>query len=66
MTRLFHPFLALIASSTEPSDLPEECFLDVELGAKDVLKQFLPKGKQAGIEGYRALRDELGRRPVGN
>ena len=47
----------------EPPDLPEGCFLDVELDAKDVLKQFLPKGKQAGIEGYRALRDELGRRP---
>ncbi|MDG2130856.1 MAG: DEAD/DEAH box helicase family protein [Fuerstiella sp.] len=47
----------------EPPDLPEGCLLDVELDAKDVLKQFLPKGKQAGVEGYGALRDELGRRP---
>lgn len=47
----------------EPPDLPKGCLLDVELDAKDVLKQFLPKGKQAGIEGYRVLRDELGRRP---
>jgi superfamily II DNA or RNA helicase/diadenosine tetraphosphate (Ap4A) HIT family hydrolase/HKD family nuclease/phage repressor protein C with HTH and peptisase S24 domain len=47
-----------------PPELPEGCQLDVELEAKDVLKQFLPKGKAAGIEGYRALRDELGRRPA--
>lgn len=47
----------------EPPDLPEGCLLDVELDAKDVLRQFLPKGKQAGIEGYRAVRDELGRPP---
>jgi SOS-response transcriptional repressor LexA len=48
----------------EPPDLPEGCLLDVELDARDVLKEFLPKGKQAGIEGYRAIRDELGRRPT--
>ena len=48
----------------DPPDLPEGCLLDVELEARDVLKQFLPKGKQAGIEGYRAIRDELGRRPT--
>ncbi|MEW4530638.1 DEAD/DEAH box helicase family protein [Maioricimonas sp. JC845] len=47
-----------------PPDLPEGCLLDVELDARDLLKQFLPKGKSAGIEGYRALRDELGRRPT--
>lgn len=48
----------------EPPDLPEGCMLDVELDAKDLLKQFLPKGKSAGIEGYRAIRDDLGRRPL--
>ncbi|EMI22085.1 type III restriction protein res subunit [Rhodopirellula maiorica SM1] len=45
-------------------DLPEGCLLDVELDAKDMLKKFLPKGKSAAIEGYRAIRDELGRRPT--
>ncbi len=45
------------------ADLPEGCLLDVELDAKDMLKKFLPKGKTASIEGYRAIRDELGRRP---
>ena len=29
-----------------------------------MLRQFLPQGRNAGIEGYRALRDELGRRPT--
>lgn len=48
----------------DPPDLPEGCLLTVELEARDVLRQFLPKGKQAGIEGYRAIRDELGRRPT--
>lgn len=46
------------------ADLPEGCLLDVELDAKDMLKKFLPKGKAASIEGYRAIRDELGRRPT--
>ena len=45
-------------------ELPVGCLLDVELAAKDMLKQFLPQGRNAGIEGYRALRDELGRRPT--
>ncbi len=45
-------------------DLPKGCLLDVELDAKDMLRQFLPQGRNAGIEGYRALRDELGRRPT--
>lgn len=44
--------------------LPEGCLLDVELAAKDMLRQFLPQGRNAGIEGYRGLRDELGRRPT--
>lgn len=48
----------------EPPDLPDGCMLDVELDAKDLLKQFLPKGKASGIEGYRAIRDDLGRRPL--
>jgi superfamily II DNA or RNA helicase/diadenosine tetraphosphate (Ap4A) HIT family hydrolase/SOS-response transcriptional repressor LexA len=45
-------------------DLPDGCLMDVELDAKDMLRQFLPQGRNAGIEGYRALRDELGRRPA--
>ena len=45
-------------------ELPQGCLLDVELAAKDMLGQFLPQGRNAGIEGYRALRDELGRRPT--
>ncbi len=48
----------------KPVDLPEGCLLDVELDAKDMLKKFLPKGKTASIEGYRAIRDELGRGPT--
>ncbi len=44
--------------------LPEGCLLDVELDAMDMLKEFLPKGRNAAIEGYRAIRDELGRRPT--
>ncbi|MCX8510512.1 MAG: DEAD/DEAH box helicase, partial [Chthoniobacteraceae bacterium] len=45
------------------ADLPEGCFLDVELEAKDLLRRLLPSGPAAALEGYRALRDELGRRP---
>ncbi len=48
----------------KPADLPAGCLLDVEVDAKDMLKQFLPKGRNAGIEGYRAIRDDLGRRPT--
>ena len=48
----------------KPANLPEGCLLDVEVDAKDMLKQFLPKGRNAGIEGYRAIRDDLGRRPT--
>lgn len=48
----------------EPPELPEGCLLDVELEARDVLREFLPRGAQAGIEAYRAMRDELGRRPA--
>jgi superfamily II DNA or RNA helicase/diadenosine tetraphosphate (Ap4A) HIT family hydrolase len=45
-------------------ELPIGCLLDVELAAQDVLKQFIPTGSQAGLEAYRAMRDELGRRPT--
>ncbi len=48
----------------KPADLPAGCLLDVEVDAKDMLKQFLPTGRNAGIEGYRAIRDDLGRRPT--
>ncbi len=44
-------------------ELPPGCLLDIELAAQDLLKQFIPSGSKAGIEAYRALRDELGRRP---
>lgn len=46
------------------ADLPEGCLLDVEVEAKDMLRQFLPRGRDAVIEGYRAFRDEMGRRPT--
>ena len=45
-------------------DLPDGCLLDVEIDAKDILRQFLPQGRNAAIEGYRAIRDDLGRRPT--
>ncbi len=44
-------------------ELPPGCLLDVELEARDVLAQFIPVGSQAGLETYRVLRDEMGRRP---
>jgi superfamily II DNA or RNA helicase/phage repressor protein C with HTH and peptisase S24 domain len=47
-----------------PPQLPEGCLLDVELAACDLLKEFIPKGAKAGIEAYRAIRDEMGRRPT--
>ena len=49
--------------SGKPPILPAGCLLDVEIDVQDVLRQFLPQGRTAGIEGYRALRDDLGRRP---
>lgn len=45
-------------------DLPEGCLLDVEVEAKDLIRQFLPTGASQAIEAYRAIRDELGRRPT--
>lgn len=48
----------------DPPVLPAGCLLDVELEARDVLRQFLPTGAAAGIEAYRGMRDELGRRPM--
>ncbi|MHB8951915.1 MAG: DEAD/DEAH box helicase family protein [Pirellulaceae bacterium] len=47
-----------------PPRLPEGCLLDVELAARDLLKEFLPHGARAGIEAYCAIRDERGRRPT--
>ncbi len=47
-----------------PPSLPDGCLLDVELGARDMLKEFLPKGRTAAIEAYRGIRDKLGRRPT--
>ena len=45
-------------------ELPAGCVLDVEVEAKRLLEQFLPKGRGAVVEAYRALRAELGRRPT--
>ena len=50
-------------SGAEPL-LPAGCVLDVEVEAKQLLEQFLPKGKTAVVEAYRSLRAELGRRPT--
>ena len=44
--------------------LPDGCLLDVELDAKDLIREFLPTGPREATEGYRALRDNLGRRPT--
>ena len=44
--------------------LPEGCVLDVEVEAKRLLEQFLPKGKAAVVEAYRGMRAALGRRPT--
>jgi superfamily II DNA or RNA helicase len=46
------------------AELPPGCLLDINLEAKDVLRQLLPPNRAAAVEGYRALRDELGRRPT--
>jgi superfamily II DNA or RNA helicase/diadenosine tetraphosphate (Ap4A) HIT family hydrolase/HKD family nuclease/SOS-response transcriptional repressor LexA len=43
--------------------LPDGCLLDVELEARDLLRQFVPQRSEAGLATYRALRDALGRRP---
>jgi superfamily II DNA or RNA helicase/diadenosine tetraphosphate (Ap4A) HIT family hydrolase/HKD family nuclease/SOS-response transcriptional repressor LexA len=48
----------------KPPELPEGCLIDVNLDVKDMLRPFLPQGRSAGIEGYRAIRDDLGRRPT--
>ncbi|MEZ6031787.1 MAG: DEAD/DEAH box helicase family protein [Planctomycetaceae bacterium] len=48
----------------ETPDLPDGCLVDVELEAKDLIRQFIPTGPSQAIEAYRAMRDELGRRPT--
>jgi len=45
-------------------ELPPGCLLDIDLEAKDVLRQILPSNRAAAVEGYRAMRDELDRRPT--
>ncbi|MBM4077413.1 MAG: type III restriction endonuclease subunit R, partial [Planctomycetes bacterium] len=47
----------------ETPDLPVGCLVDVELEAKYLIRQFIPTGPSQAIEAYRAMRDELGRRP---
>jgi superfamily II DNA or RNA helicase/diadenosine tetraphosphate (Ap4A) HIT family hydrolase/HKD family nuclease/SOS-response transcriptional repressor LexA len=47
----------------ETPNLPDGCLVDVELEAKDLIRQFIPTGPSQAIEAYRAMRDELGRRP---
>jgi superfamily II DNA or RNA helicase/diadenosine tetraphosphate (Ap4A) HIT family hydrolase len=46
------------------AELPPGCLLDVNLEAKTLLQQLLPPARAAAIEAYRAMRDELGRRPT--
>lgn len=48
----------------EMPDLPDGCLVDVELEAKDLIRQFIPPGPSQAIEAYRAMRDALGRRPT--
>lgn len=48
----------------ETPDLPDGCLVDVEVEAKDLIRQFIPTGPTQAIEAYRAIRDELGRRPT--
>ena len=48
----------------ETPDLPDGCLVDVEVEAKDLIRQFIPTGPSQAIEAYRAIRDELGRRPT--
>ena len=48
----------------EEPKLPNGCLLNVELEARDIIREFLPTGTKAGIEAYRAMRDELSRRPT--
>lgn len=47
-----------------PPELPLGCLIDVELEARDILRKLLPTGGSAAIEAYRAMRDELQRRPT--
>ncbi|MCA9060647.1 MAG: DEAD/DEAH box helicase family protein, partial [Planctomycetaceae bacterium] len=47
-----------------PPDLPPGCLVDLELDAMDLLREFLPTGATQAIEAYRAIRDEMGRRPT--
>jgi superfamily II DNA or RNA helicase/diadenosine tetraphosphate (Ap4A) HIT family hydrolase/SOS-response transcriptional repressor LexA len=49
---------------TGQAELPPGCLLDVELSAQDVLRELLPQGAAAAVDGYRRLRDEQGRRPT--
>lgn len=48
----------------EMADLPDGCLVDVEVEAKDLIREFIPTGPSQAIEAYRAMRDELGRRPT--
>jgi superfamily II DNA or RNA helicase/HKD family nuclease len=57
------PELRKWLSGAEPA-LPPGCLLNVELEAKDVLRHLLPSGNLAVRDEYRALREDLGRRPL--
>jgi len=48
----------------QPPTLPVGCLLDVDLEARDLLRQFLPRGAEASLEIYRSMREEQGRRPL--
>jgi superfamily II DNA or RNA helicase/SOS-response transcriptional repressor LexA len=48
----------------QPPQLPLGCLMDVDLEAREILRKLLPTGGRAAIEAYRAMRDELQRRPT--
>ncbi len=49
---------------TGDAPLPPGCLLDVELAAQNLISQFIPKGASQAIDAYRAMRDDLTRRPT--
>jgi superfamily II DNA or RNA helicase/diadenosine tetraphosphate (Ap4A) HIT family hydrolase len=47
-----------------PPDLPLGCVLDLDFEAKELMLRLAPNTSTAVVEAYRAMRDELGRRPT--
>jgi superfamily II DNA or RNA helicase/diadenosine tetraphosphate (Ap4A) HIT family hydrolase/HKD family nuclease/SOS-response transcriptional repressor LexA len=44
--------------------LPPGCLLDVDIAARDLLRELLPTGSAAALEAYRRLCDDFGTRPT--